>query len=344
MKRYIFLLLSMIAMFYACDYAGDIKDYKEDLAEGGPVNTIIVSPSAFTLYVDSEFPSMSYVSVPANTVDSVVVWSSDTPEVLDIDPETGELKWGTVKNCEVVISATSATRKGVKGECRVTVRNTMGVYKYLDLRAELGLFVIDRNIGATMAFDKTVNNNAVEIRGNYYHWGNNTPVVNMEFGGSDGRGGNYIYPNGKVLKGGYPEFDPSWNAEGEDFSDWSQGGATPCPGGWRLPTKEECEKIIYMTNVANFDTQQEKTAARALREKLGIPMSGYQEIPGGNWQWQHGLLWTSTWDAETKKVWVLQATNSGDWKDTPWEMKEMELKGIAIAVRCVRDGNVEDVE
>ena len=99
MKKGIFLLLSMIAMFYACDYAGDIKDYKEDLAEGGPVNTILVSPSAFTLYVDSEFPSMSYVSVPTNTVDSVVVWSSDTPEVLDVDPETGELKWGTVRNC-----------------------------------------------------------------------------------------------------------------------------------------------------------------------------------------------------------------------------------------------------
>ena len=30
MKKGIFLLLSMIAMFYACDYAGDIKDYKED--------------------------------------------------------------------------------------------------------------------------------------------------------------------------------------------------------------------------------------------------------------------------------------------------------------------------
>lgn len=39
MKKGIFLLLSMIAMFYACNYAGDIKDYKEDLAEGGPVNT-----------------------------------------------------------------------------------------------------------------------------------------------------------------------------------------------------------------------------------------------------------------------------------------------------------------
>ena len=246
MKKGIFLLLSMIAMFYACDYAGDIKDYKEDLAEGGPVNTILVSPSAFTLYVDSEFPSMSYVSVPTNTVDSVVVWSSDTPEVLDVDPETGELKWGTVRNCEVVISATSATRKDVKGECRITVRNTMGVYKYLDLRAELGLFVIDRNMGATMAFDKTVTNNmAAGLKGNYYHWGNNTPVANKEFGGDDGRGGYYTYPNGRTLLGGYPEFDPSWNAEGEHFSDWSQGGETPCPGGWRLPTKEECEKIIY---------------------------------------------------------------------------------------------------
>lgn len=345
MKKGIFLLLSMIAMFYACDYAGDIKDYKEDLAEGGPVNTILVSPSAFTLYVDSEFPSMSYVSVPTNTVDSVVVWSSDTPEVLDVDPETGELKWGTVRNCEVVISATSATRKDVKGECRITVRNTMGVYKYLDLRAELGLFVIDRNMGATMVFDKTVTNNmAAGLKGNYYHWGNNTPVANKEFGGDDGRGGYYTYPNGQTLLGGYPEFDPSWNAEGEHFSDWSQGGETPCRGGWRLPTKEECEKIIYMTNVANFNTQQEKTAARALREKLGVAMSGYQRIPGGNWQWQHGMLWTSTWNPETKKVWVLQATNSGDWKDDPWEMKEMELKGIAIAVRCVRDGNVEDVE
>ena len=244
----------------------------------------------------------------------------------------------------MVISATSATRKDVKGECRITVRNTMGVYKYLDLRAELGLFVIDRNMGATMAFDKTVADNMAGLKGNYYHWGNNTPVVNLEFGGDDGRGGYYTYSNGQTLRGGYPEFDPSWNAEGEHFSDWSQGGETPCPGGWRLPTKEECEKIIYMTNVANFNTQQEKVAARALREKLGVAMSGYQQIPGGNWQWQHGMLWTSTWNPETKKVWVLQATNSGNWKDDPWEMKEMELKGIAIAVRCVRDGNVEDVE
>ena len=344
MKKSIVLLLSMVAMLYACDYAGDIKDYKENVV-GGAVNTILVSPSSFTLYVDSEFPSMSYVCVPASTEDSTVVWSSDTPDVLDIDPETGVLKWGTVRNCEVIISATSTTRQDVKGQCKVTVKNVMGVYKYLDLRTELGLFVIDRNIGATSAFDETATDHMAEgLKGNYYHWGNNTPVVNLEFGGDDGRGGNYTYPSGKTLRGGYPEFDPAWNAEGENFSDWSQEGATPCPGGWRLPTKAECEKIIYMTDVRNFNTQQEKTAARALRKKLGIAMSGYQKLGGGNWDWQHGLLWTSTWDPVTKKVWVLQATNSGDRGDDPWEMKEMELKGVAIAVRCVRDGDVEDVE
>lgn len=339
MRNSILLVVCITSMLYACNYSDDIKDYKEGVPDGSPINTILVSPSSFTLYVDSEFPTMSYVCVPANTADSTVSWESDTPDVLDIDSETGELKWGaTVKNCEVVISAVSTTNPDVKGECKFSVKNTMGVYQYLDLRAQLGLFVMDRNIGASMVFDETTIGGEESLKGNYYHWGYNAPVINREFGGDDGRGGKYTYPDGRQLIGGYPEFDRYWNAEGENFSDWSQNGETPCPSGWRLPTKEECERMAYMTNVDNFKTQQEKTLARALRKKLSFAETGYYQWEGGKWEGGTAYLWTSTWDPITKKVWVLKIENARGRGDYPWKLEEMELKGRALTIRCVPPG------
>lgn len=345
MKKYGLICWCMLIMLSACNY-GEIEGYKDDFAPGGIVMGLVISPASKTLYVDSEFPDWQLRCIPSNAGDTTVTWSSDHPEILDIDTKTGKMSWGTPRNAEVVITATSNSNANVQAICKLTIKNSRGKYRILDFRAQLGLWVLDRNLGASAAAEGSDQKSAV---GDYYEYGRNVPVANMEFGGNDGKGGGYKYPTGQEIFGGYPAYDFTWRLTGPEFVDWSIPGNTPAPPGWRLPTKADLDKIAYMCNEKNFETQKEKGAAKLLRKKLLFVRTGrlnrYNQWNGAKCHW-----WSSSYNADKMTVWALEVTWDGDEVNPP-VVVEMNFKvldgnwGInyeaAIPIRCVMDGTQE---
>ncbi|MFR7808565.1 MAG: hypothetical protein ACLU4N_04405 [Butyricimonas faecihominis] len=131
-------------------------------------------------------------------------------------------------------------------------------------------------------------------------------VANKEFGGDDGRGGYYTYPNGQTLWEDIRNLIRHGMPRGSIF-DWSQG-RNSLPGEWRLPTKKSV-KIIYMTNVANFKLNKKKRL-RELYVKVGCCDVWLSTNTWGNFSGnvvcyglQRGIL-------RLKKFGFLQATNS----------------------------------
>lgn len=344
MKRQFYVVACVcVSLLVACGYNVDLKTYKEDLPAGGDVKGVIVSPSKQSLFVDSDLPVLSVICVPSDAADNNVVWSSDHPEILNVDPHTGILSWGTVKNAEVTITATSVSNPEVKGSCVFDIVNTAGKYRYVDLTEQIGLYVMDRNLGATEAYTKATSSpaNNWAIRGNYYHWGFNKPVANFQYGGANGQGYEdepYTYPNGATLNGGYKDFAYNgWYDSNPAFVDWSVVENQPVPRGWRMPTKADLEKILKCAAITPSMTEKEKAQARLFRQKIAIAPSGYLKMYWGNMDWQHGIIWSSTWDPITKKIWVLKASDVTDWNDNEWSLTQMDLSSPAIVIRCVRD-------
>jgi hypothetical protein len=333
MKKQIIYLIGIALACVSCD--DDLKNAKPDLPAGGTVENILVSPTSRTIYVDSDLPTMKYVCVPNNAKDTTVTWKSDKPEVIQVESD-GKLVWGTPANATVTITAVS-NENGVSGSCVLTVKNYLNKYRYIDARALTGLWILDRNVGASTPQS---GGNLKTSAGNYYHFGLNSPAANLEFGGPDGKGGDY-HPAGMdatyyVVRGGYPAFDDKWNADGPNFKDWSNPNNVPGLSGWRLPTKAECEKIAYATNPQNFKGAKDKIKAQLLREKLGLLVTGKSEVTG-IWNSDYGYLWSSDWDPSTKKVWCLvfyQETSS------PLTVEAIPIKdgrhAIALPMRLVR--------
>lgn len=135
-------------------------------------------------------------------------------------------------------------------------------YKVLDTKTELGFYMLDRNVGATEAYNgNSKNPNAASI-GYYYQFGKNLPIkVNAD--------------------GTISNFDKEWNGEGA--KDWTKGENTPCPAGWRIPTMTEAKKIADKA-WADYDwgtqTEEEFEAAKALYKKLLIARNGIYRIVG----------------------------------------------------------------
>lgn len=326
MKRVIFLYWVILIGLYSCDYDKGIMDYKPDII-GGPVSEVLVSPSSGTLYIDSELPVMTYCVAPLGTLDTLVTWVSDKPEVLDVDPQTGELIWGSITNTEVTITAVSSSNENITGSCVFTIRNARGLYGYVDLRKSCGLWMIDRNLGAstnTGSWNLNFSSNK-GARGDYYQWGKNEPVANMEKGGQNGEGGEWVYDNGRVLRGGYENYSNVWGESSVGFLDWSQLENQPGDWeNWRLPTKEELEKLSYYMEAGNFRTAAEKGEAELLRKSLywnATAMIGYYTAYNDHyWDYQYNgvagastcYIWSSDRDPENPSfAYALEITQGG---------------------------------
>ncbi|MEG1839386.1 MAG: FISUMP domain-containing protein [Bacteroidaceae bacterium] len=151
-------------------------------------------------------------------------------------------------------------------------------FKVLDTKAELGFYMIDRNIGATEAYNGNSNKpNAASI-GYFYQWGKNAPVLIDKITTEKDDKGKDIFI---VTSSNY---DKEWKATGEGFSDWTV--KSPCPKGWRVPTMEEAKKITTAA-WADYDsmtgqTEAEFEAAKALYKKLLIARTGYIRIQGAD--------------------------------------------------------------
>ncbi len=348
MKRLFYYTFLFIALG-ACNYDDGWDGYKENL-EGGQVEMIIVSPSSAILYIDSKLPTLSYYIAPWGAVDTVVTWTSDKPEVLNVNATTGVLEWGTPANTVVTISAISNSNSKILGKCVFTIRNSRGRYRYVDLRKQAGIWMLDRNLEAsTKAEDgfnsiPTLNNTWY---GNYYQYGNNNPVANLENGGEDGQGGNYNYENGRYMTGGFSYYDPYWDNTYDGFVDWSVPNNLPVVmEGWRLPTKNELEKLAYWIDENNFRDAAGKGAAKVLRKEVAFGPGGliggernsFPYSPGDAGMVFSAYIWSSDYDPVTQKAWVLKVNAS--------EAKLLELStiGIACPIRLVCDAANFDEE
>ena len=87
------------------------------------MQAVYVSPSSYTLYIDSELPTMYAYVAPTHAADTSVSWVSDHPEILSVNAQTGELSWGTISNSEVIVSAISNSNSEAVGTCVFTIRN-----------------------------------------------------------------------------------------------------------------------------------------------------------------------------------------------------------------------------
>lgn len=337
-KNLIFILI--LSILSGCnDYKAE---YVKPLAAGGKVDNILVSPSTATIYVDSDMPVLKYVCIPHNAIDTTVKWISSNPDIIKVDSLSGILSWGKPANAKVFISAISNNDKAKYGKIEITVKNIINKYHYIDLRKEIGLWILDRNIGASTP----------EKAGDYYHFGYNVPVANKETGGPMGEGDYYYYTNPPQnswrIPGGLPEFDWQWKPDPNNkrYSDWEHNdNQGPCPQGWRIPTIQECEEMAYKSNPDNYKTILDKSKAKNLFKKLNFGLHGIMSLTGGNWEIGKGYVWTNHVDLSEQKVYLLRVIGSKlsvvGVKYNGNFSRDDEFRGAAVPIRCVRSNKTK---
>jgi len=209
-------------------------------------------------------------------------------------------------------------------------------YEQLDTKAELGFYILDRNIGATEKYNgNSQSANAASI-GYYYQWGKNIPVkIN-----ADGTISNY---------------DKEWNATGEGLKDWSKGENTPCPKGWRIPNMTEMKKITDAA-WADYDGMTDQTnaefeAAKALYKKLVLARTGYVRILGADaaargtataeiYLAKAGYLWAGTLNAdvpESARKFKNAYTLSDNYDIMLGKKSSENEVNVAMPIRCIKD-------
>lgn len=353
MQKILLSTILILSALCSCHY-GELPKYVDTSnIPSDKVLSISVSPSSAEMHVDTEFPQLKAILLAKPGVDTTIIWSSDKPEILKTDPQTGKLSWGTPQNATVKIRAASKNHPEIYGECIIEIENTNGKYRYIDLRAQLGLWMLDRNLGANAPYTNPTGGDPARDNatfGNFYHFGKNDPAANREVGGNDGRGGPGPVYN---VNGGYKALDVMWDGlKVKGRKEWEKGIDLPAENlkGWRLPTKKEMEKLAYYSNPDNFYTSKEKKDAIYLRKKLFLPyggvLGGYDEevgYGGNKYFWRSysnfwcGFFWTSDINPQTNRAWVVVAPNTLSDITSKIEVIEVPCKGTAIPIRLVKD-------
>ncbi|MFA6592625.1 MAG: Ig-like domain-containing protein [Bacteroidales bacterium] len=260
MKK-LFLILPAVALALASCGEDDVA-----------VEGLTLSQTKVSVYLmsDKNLPELTATITPDNASDNAVTWTSDSPDVISVDA-AGKLT--LVKDdieTTVVITAQSASDALIKATCQIQIINNFkelaeGGYGFIDLTTELGMYMMDRNVGATEAYNSETKKS--ESIGNYYQWGNNTPVAK---GGDASVGSAYA---------------KEWNGSGSSFKDWSVSANTPCPSGWSIPNKAQMGSVANKA-WADYDfgtqTDEEFQAAKAMYKKLLIARGGYWRIVGAD--------------------------------------------------------------
>lgn len=131
--------------------------------------------------------------------------------------------------------------------------------------------MMDRNVGAKSLTDV----------GNYYQYGNNTPVATAD--------------------GILDAFDAAWTLD--KAADWSVPANTPCPEGWRLPNAEDIAalKKVLDNNEMMYDydmcTAEELAACEKLVDEMMILACGtYRPDKEGIYLPDASYFWTAVCD------------------------------------------------
>ena len=234
--------------------------------EGGVEKGLAITPETKTVYTDEELPVLELKATPTDLIDGLTVeWTSDAAEIVTVS-DKGELAFA-VKDIEDAEKTVTITAKAgeYSAKCTLTVKGQIAKYEIVDLTADFGFKMLDRNVGA-----KTT-----EEIGNFYQWGKNTPVASND--------------DTKVNE----SYDAEWGPESAGFADWTVAENTPCPKGWSLPDDENFKKFKEATvdiiseyeyemmadEFGEWDgpftyTEEEYNAAKAKIDKLGLIVTG----------------------------------------------------------------------
>ncbi|WP_041620205.1 FISUMP domain-containing protein [Paludibacter propionicigenes] len=208
-------------------------------------------------------------------------------------------------------------------------------YEVLDTKAELGFYMLDRNVGATEKYNSKAPSKAAI--GNYYQWGKNTPVK--------------ISADSSSIT----NYDKEWNAPSASAKDWSKAENTPCPCGWRIPNLVEMKKITAAA-WADYDgltdqTEAEFNAAKALYSKLALARTGYIRIVGadstaraaakvGVYLPKAAYIWSAALNPDTptsSRAFKYAYTLSDNYDIMLGKKGNENEVNVAMPIRCIKD-------
>lgn len=280
--------------------------------EGAKIDSIKVVPETKTLYTDEALPELAVVLDPEDA-NVTVEWTSSDPELVTVS-DKGVLAFA-VKDIEDAEKTVTITAKaGEKtAACVLTVKGQISRYEVLDFTADFGFQMLDRNVGAK----------SKEEVGNYYQWGNNTPVaVNDE---------TEVNAN----------YNAEWGPTSEGFADWTVAENTPCPKGWSLPNDEQMKKVKAKLDIIGdwyygMATDEECAEAFAIVDKMALVECGQfkKESTTQKYLPEAKYFWTSYTfkdDADVSKVGTFEYNNF-----PTYSTKSGGSYDLAIPVRCVK--------
>lgn len=166
--------------------------------------------------------------------------------------------------------------------------------------------MLDRNVGASAA-DKS---------GNYYQWGNNTPVA----------------------KEGETAVNEQYSADWayDKAVDWTKPENTPCPMGWGLPTPEQMTSLKGILDVIGDDYMDFPVdddalyAAEDLLDKMQVAASGqFNKNKLEIYLSTAGYFWTAFVSEDHTQVGTFENNLFPNYRKT-------STFDIAIPVRCVK--------
>lgn len=277
---------------------------------GAKIDSLKVVPETKTLYTDEALPELAVVLDPEDA-DVTVEWESSDPEIVTVS-DKGELAFA-VKDIEDAEKTVTITAKaGDKtATCVLTVKGQISRYEIVDLTADCGFKMLDRNVGA-----KTK-----EEVGNFYQWGKVVPVASN----------NDTKAN--------ESYDANWSTASEGFVDWTVAENTPCPKGWELPTEGQIQKLKYIFGeILTYEeypdyyegTEEEYQTYKKIQTSLNLLNSGKFTAADKDDKFKGESFWSST-------------LKEKDGKELPgiyWNGAaptfEIDTYNVAVPVRCVK--------
>lgn len=274
--------------------------------EGGVEKGLTITPETKTVYTDEELPVLELKATPADLIAGLTIeWTSDAADIVTVS-DKGELAFAVedIEDAEKTVTITAAAGD-YSAKCTLTVKGQIARYEVVDLTADFGFKMLDRNVGA-----KTT-----EEIGNFYQWGKNTPVASND--------------DTKVNE----SYDADWSPESKGFVDWTVAENTPCPKGWRLPTEDETKAFakklqdMWFYEEYGEGDEEEYEKIHTVYKSLNFKLSGKFTAPDKDATYVCEDFWTAK---------QIDETTLGLYEYANMPLYTKATYNVAVPVRCVK--------